>query len=230
MTLNGLNTVLDPRVSLYLLLRRQHKLIAITFVPYLAQESQRRYFMEHRHKLVQLLGEKYFSQSLVCKEIGEVLDARSWTERDEVEPVPRTSSKHAEYTEACHNNSCKTCTVHDLGYKRNRCRLCDRRMMNKIDPDALDAVSMLSDPGFVVQLVRVLLLCTRSFIVTKSFSLLPPTQTLSVSTSQSCKPDLDICHNCFLHLRRRSHSIVTWRPQCSTSSITLRTSRPCNNA
>jgi twinfilin-like protein len=217
-TLNGLSTLLSPRVPLYLILRRQNKLVAITFVPYLAQESQRTFFMEHRHRVVQLLGENNFSQSLICKEIGEVVDARSWTERDEAESPLRIPAKHVGYVEACNNDSCEECTVQDIGYRRNRCRLCDRRMMNKIDPDALDTLTSLRESGIIVQLVCITFLCMRPSI-TKSFSLLLLPRKHSVSTSRSHKRHPNMCQNCFPRLRHRSHSIVTRTPRCSTMAI-----------
>jgi twinfilin-like protein len=144
-SLNELLTILKPRTPLYLILRRNDSLVAITFAPYLAKDTHRAFFLDNRHSLVQQLGAEHFSQSLICKEIGEITDARSWTERDS-----NTSSD----TNACKDPACTSCTVQDIGYKRNKCRLCDRRMQNPIAPDALSALSTLSNPGALVQIVR----------------------------------------------------------------------------
>jgi twinfilin-like protein len=151
--LNDLNAVIDPRTPLYLLLRRNVRLFAITFVPYLAKESDRTALLKHRQDLVQLLGDKHFSHSLVCKEIGEITDARSWTERDGNESPVKLTPIHVGGTNSCDDESCKTCAMKDVGYKRNRCRLCDRRMKNKIAPDALEALQLLKNPGAIVQIV-----------------------------------------------------------------------------
>ncbi|KAH4403617.1 hypothetical protein HBI25_155470 [Parastagonospora nodorum] len=150
--LNELDAIIDPRTPLYLLLRRNEKLVAITFVPYLAKESERAILLEHRHYIVKTLGQEHFSQSLICKEVGEVTDARSWTERDEDDFSPEATSKHARDVDACDNVDCEICSLRDLGYKRNKCRLCDRRMKNKITPEALDALSSLKNTGAVVQI------------------------------------------------------------------------------
>ncbi|KAF2819429.1 hypothetical protein CC86DRAFT_398783 [Ophiobolus disseminans] len=149
--LNELDAVLSPRTPLYLLLRRNDSLTAITYVPYLAKEDQRSFFLEHRHDLVQRLEKEHFSQSLICKEIGEITDARSWQERDDND-ASNTASGITKNTKKCNDESCEGCAVEDLGYKRNKCRLCDRRMKNKITPEAQDALKTLVNPGAVVQL------------------------------------------------------------------------------
>jgi twinfilin-like protein len=210
-TLNGLSTLLSPRVPLYLILRRQSKLVAVTFVPYLAQESQRTFFMEHRHEVVQLLGQNRFSQSLICKEIGEVVDARSWTERDEAESPLHISAKNVGNTETRNSDSCKSRAVQELGYRRNKCRLCDRRMMNKIDPGALEALTSLRESGFIVQLVCMTLPYLPPYI-TESFSPLLLPRKHSVSTSRSHKHHPNMFRDCFQHLRHLLHSIVTQKP------------------
>jgi twinfilin-like protein len=152
--LNELNTVLNVRTPLYILLRRKDTLTAITFVPYLAKEKQRAFFLDHRHELVQNLGEEHFSQSLICKDMGEITDARSWTERDMNSPSNESVSKHPKDTEAYKDEECSICTVKDLGYKRNKCRLCDRRMKNTITPEALEALKTLVNLSTMVQIVR----------------------------------------------------------------------------
>jgi twinfilin-like protein len=154
--LNELDAVIDPRTPLYLFLRRNEKLAAVTFVPYLAKESERAIFLEHRHDLVKTLGQEHFSQSLICKEVGEVTDARSWTERDEHDASREARSKHVGNADACNDVDCKSCSLRDMGYKRNKCRLCDRRMKNKITPEALDALLSLKSTGDVVQMVSIL--------------------------------------------------------------------------
>ena len=151
--LNELDAILSPRTPLYLLLRRNDSLIAITYVPYLAKEDLRFFFLEHRHELVEKLGKEHFSQSLICKEIGEVTDARSWTERDNNEAL-NASPAYRKEEEGCKAGSCEACTIKDLGYKRNKCRLCDRRMKNPITSEALDALTTLTHPGAAVQIVR----------------------------------------------------------------------------
>jgi twinfilin-like protein len=151
--LNELSTVLNPRIALYILLRRNDTLTAITFVPYLAKDNQRGFFLDHRHELVQKLGKEHFSQSLICKEIGEITDVRSWTERDDNNASNETAADHPKDAEVCQDDACEACTVQDMGYKRNKCRLCDRRMQNKISPEALEALKGLSTPGTVVQIV-----------------------------------------------------------------------------
>ncbi|CAO2651675.1 Nn.00g042450.m01.CDS01 [Neocucurbitaria sp. VM-36] len=148
--LNELDNVLNPRVPLYLLLRRDDSLIAITYVPYLAKEEQRAVFLNHRQELVRQLGEKYFSMSLICKEIGEITDARSWEERDK---HMHDTCEQADNHEICEAPGTHT-GVRDVGYKQNKCRLCDRRMKNKITPEALDALKTLDQPGATVQIVR----------------------------------------------------------------------------
>jgi twinfilin-like protein len=156
-TLNKLETVINPWTSLYLLImRRKGSPIAITFVPYLTKETEREFFLAHRLELVQQLGEANFSQSLICKEVGEITDARSWHERDGRNGNSTLSVSTVELGQqerTCDNKDCKDIHVEDLGYRRNRCRLCDRRMKNRITPEALVALTMLSSPGAVVQIV-----------------------------------------------------------------------------
>lgn len=158
--LNELDAVIDPRTPLYLLLRRDEKLVAVTFVPYLAKEIERKFFLAHRHGLVEALGEEHISQSLICKEVGELTDARSWIERDENDFSLEVTSKHAGGVDVCNDVDCEGCSLKDIGYKRNKCRLCDRRMKNKITPEVLDALSSLKNSGAIVQIVSIIhILC-----------------------------------------------------------------------
>jgi twinfilin-like protein len=152
-TLNELEAVINPRTPLYLILRLKCSLIAITFVPYLAKEIERNLLLDYRQELVRQLGEANFSQSLICKEVGEITDARSWAERDENGTSGVSAVKHEKEEENCTKEDCKDCRIQDLGYKRNKCRLCDRRMKNKITLEALNALTTLSTPGAAVQIV-----------------------------------------------------------------------------
>jgi twinfilin-like protein len=162
MALNELSTVLNLRTALYIILRRTDTLVAITFVPYLAKDNQRDFFVDHRHELVQNLGKEHFSQSLICKEMGEITDVRSWTERDNDNSSNEPAINHPKDAEACQDDTCEVCTVQDLGYKCNKCRLCDRRMQNKISPEALDALKTLSAPSTVIQIVSLMILLSSS--------------------------------------------------------------------
>ncbi|KAF2027589.1 hypothetical protein EK21DRAFT_71505 [Setomelanomma holmii] len=152
--LNELDAVLSARTPMYLLLRRDDSLVAITYVPYLAKEAQRAFLLEHRHEFVRQFGEAHFSQSLICKEIGEITDARSWEERDSQMTGHDKASEGIASGESCKDGCCNKddSTIKDMGYKRNKCRLCDRRMKNKIAPDALSALKTLKEPGIVVQI------------------------------------------------------------------------------
>lgn len=143
-SLSQLDAVLDTRRPAYLLLRRGDSLIAITYVPYLAKESDKATLLEHRFDLVKQLGEAKFSMSLICKEIGEITDPRSWEERD----------KHIAGVENLEESG-----VEDLGHKKNACRLCDRRMKNQITPDAQEALKTLGTSEAAVQIVGLELLC-----------------------------------------------------------------------
>lgn len=140
-SLSILDDVLKPTVPLYLLLRRGKAISAITFLPYQADENQREQYLHYRHELVELLGGKNFETSFICKEVGEITDARSWVERDEHRS--RTGSSH-EASEA----------VKDAGYKKNKCRLCDRRMKNMITDESLEALKSLQTAGDYVQIVH----------------------------------------------------------------------------
>lgn len=152
--LNELDTVLSPRSPLYLILRRDDSLIAITFIPYLAKESERQTYLENRHELVRLIGENHISLSLICKEIGEITDVRSWVERDEKAKLDVSAAHGKDAGGDCQDLEHGENSVQDIGYKQNKCRLCDRRMKNAISPSALAALKSLSHPGATVQIVR----------------------------------------------------------------------------
>lgn len=147
--LNELDAVLNARNSIYLLLRRKTRMVAITYIPFQAEQRHREFLLKHRHELVRQLGEEYFSQSLICKESGEVTDARSWDERDVNE---ESHNRHIGAEDGCGRCEGED-GVKDLGYQRNKCRLCDRRMKNKITPEALKAFRTLDGPGALVQCV-----------------------------------------------------------------------------
>ncbi|KAH7067836.1 hypothetical protein FB567DRAFT_541805 [Paraphoma chrysanthemicola] len=150
--LNTLNDILDGRRCLYLFVRRPDSIVAITYVPFLAKDEHRSFFLKHRQQLVQQLGAEYFSLSLICKEAGEITDARSWHERMGEELECHGDKKVAVEGEICKDGGCESTAFKDLGYKRNKCRLCDRRMKNKITPEAVDALDILKLPGSLVQM------------------------------------------------------------------------------
>lgn len=144
--LNLLDDILDAKIPLYLLLRRGDSLSAITFVPFRAPVDECESYLHHRHDLVAAFGVEHIKTSLICKEIGEITDARSWVERDAFKNE----------TEA-EENTCKDSHDHDsktvdIGYKKNQCRLCDRRMKNKITDEALAALGKLKNEGHCVQI------------------------------------------------------------------------------
>lgn len=80
--LNQLENVLSPKQALYIILRRNDALVAITFVPHLASKESKAPLLERRVELVKRLGESDIHSSIICKEIGEITDVRSWNERD----------------------------------------------------------------------------------------------------------------------------------------------------
>ena len=226
--LNELDAAIGPRTPLYLLLRREEKLVAVTFVPYLAKESERAFFLEHRTQLVEVLGEEHFSQSLICKEIGAVTDARSWIERDENETSLDIASKHAGSGDRCDSAQCEGCSPKDIGYKRNKCRLCDRRMKNKITPEALDALSSLKNSGAIVQVVSILYYSCELIADISSLSTPPPTLSSSpCANPTSNRTPYPLSSPPLPHL---SHFIATQKPRRCTSSSTRPTLRTCNSA
>ncbi len=148
--LNLLEEYIDPNAALYVLLRRNNLVYAITFVPYQASEDQRTSYLNQRHRLVQALGEKHFVKSLICKEIGEITDARSWDERDKLQ----RESEKGEVDDVCDADRSEHPGLKNVGYTKNKCRLCDRRMKNKITPEARQALGSLETEGACVQIVR----------------------------------------------------------------------------
>jgi twinfilin-like protein len=145
--LNLLDNTLDPKIPLYLLLRRGDSVSAITFVPFRAPVDESELYLHHRHDLVASLGAEHFKMSLVCKEIGEITDARSWVERDVLKDETEAEEK------SCENSHDHDSKITDIGYKKNQCRLCDRRMKNKITDEALAALGKLRNEGNCVQIV-----------------------------------------------------------------------------
>jgi twinfilin-like protein len=162
-----LEDILSPTKSLYLLLRRGTSIFAITFAPYRAPQDERRAYLQYRNELVKLLGEDNFKMSMICKEAGEITDARSWAEReqhqgDNADPVQM---------DACDGSHEGTnVRIEDLGHKKNKCRLCDRRMKNKITDEAWAALRKLEDEGDLVQIVSVVRLPIWLFSLTTSVS------------------------------------------------------------
>lgn len=152
--LNVLNEVLDLTRSLYLLLRRNNSIFAITFIPYRAAQDEREAYLQYRPDLVKLLGEQHFETSLICKEIGEITDARSWIERQN-HREEQDATRHMYLRHDLKEQSGQI--VKDLGYRKNKCRLCDRRMKNQINDEASAALSKLEHEGDLVQIVRIAL-------------------------------------------------------------------------
>ncbi|KAF2996032.1 Twinfilin-1 [Curvularia kusanoi] len=146
--LNLLNDTLNHKTSLYLLLRRDDCLFAITFVPFMAPVAEREMYLKHRQEMAKLLGEGHFKTSLICKEPAEIMDARSWVERDG-HKEGNTSQEEISQCEDSHEHDSN---VSDIGYKKNKCRLCDRRMKNKITDEALAGLGKLGDEGDCVQI------------------------------------------------------------------------------
>lgn len=149
--LNQLDSVLGPRTVLHLILRHEGLFVAITFVPYAADVGDKTLLLDNRSLLVKSLGEQHFSSSIMCKEVGEVIDTRSWDERSG--QGHSWTDHYNEDVDAYGDLEHLDDTVHDLGHKKNKCRLCDRRMQNKIDDAALDALKSLTESGDCVQLV-----------------------------------------------------------------------------
>jgi twinfilin-like protein len=151
--LNELESNLDTSKPAYIVLRRGDSLTFITYVPYRAKEETRNTLLGRRHDVVQQLGGGYISCSIICKEIAEITDARSWAERDADATSPDTASTRCDDKGSC------SCTEHaekrmkDVGYKKNKCRLCYRRMKNRISPAALEALKLLQTQGVAVQIV-----------------------------------------------------------------------------
>ncbi|KAF2795092.1 hypothetical protein K505DRAFT_374155 [Melanomma pulvis-pyrius CBS 109.77] len=140
--LSRLGPIIEPKTPLYLILRRDNALSAITYIPHLAPAELKTLYLENRHELVQGLGESHFTASLICKEVAEVMDIRSWNERD------LYTSGCESYPEA----ELKGQAIKDLGHLKNKCRLCDRRMKNELEESASDALKKFSDSGDCIQI------------------------------------------------------------------------------
>lgn len=152
--------------SCYIIIRRDESLTFITYIPYRANKDERASLLEHRHECVRQLGEEHFIESIICKEIGEVTDSRSWEERDaEQQSQDAVIGPISEHT-AQESHEPGEDDLIDAGYRQNKCRLCDRRMKNEISPEALEALTQLHTPGVAVQIVF-------------SFPILPPVQSAS---------------------------------------------------
>lgn len=150
--LNQLESVINPGTALYLVLRHERSLVAITYIPYAANIDLKASLLDNRDALVKALGQEHFSSSIICKEIGEITDARSWDERSG--KGQSWVDGDIEYIDKCETTEDG---VLDLGHKKNKCRLCDRRMKNKIDDDALDALQNLTAGGDCIQLASALI-------------------------------------------------------------------------
>ncbi|KAH9866688.1 hypothetical protein J1614_008381 [Plenodomus biglobosus] len=207
---NSLEAHLSPSIALYIFLRRDNSLVAITFIPYLAPESQRQFFLDNRHEVVRQLGQESFTQSLICKEIGEVVDARAWIEREErinneVEACGATD-EHGSHQDAASG-------VHDIGYKKNKCRTCDRRMKNKISAEAMEALDSVATPGNLVQLVVCLLQLLwhntdRLQVVDMETESLALSSALTDVTPENVATLLPISHPSFTFYRHKVSSIL----------------------
>jgi twinfilin-like protein len=226
--LNELDAVLSPRTSLYLLLRRNDSLTAITYVPYLAKEEPRAFFIENRHELLRQLGVEHFAQSLICKEVGEFTDARSWAERDNNAASHIISNERTQDAQSCTEDGCIECKPKDLGYARNKCRLCDRRMKNAITPEALEALKILTNPGSLVQIVT-----PPPSSSTCTLTNIPSTSTPHQTSTFSTPPHPhhpQPSHPSYPPHPQHSHSTTTPPTNSPTSFSTPRTPRPCSSA
>jgi hypothetical protein len=159
--LNELDGILTPSSSYFIILRREESLTFITYVPYRAKADERTSILEYRHECVRQLGEEHFTASIICKEIGEITDVRSWEERDAEmrSQIAKSKSKSVSSCDTSKHVKHESGGMQEVGYKKkkSKCRLCDRRMKNKISIKALDALTKLDTHGTAVQIV--LLLC-----------------------------------------------------------------------
>lgn len=152
-SLNQLEGILTLKNSCYIIIRRDKSLVLVTYVPYRANDNERASLLEEKRACVRELGEELFFESIICKEVGEITDIRSWEERD--------AERHSEHVVADHTSDRRTHDVTgntqldklDARYKKNKCRLCDRRMKNKLSPEASEALRQLQTPGTAVQMV-----------------------------------------------------------------------------
>jgi twinfilin-like protein len=151
-----LESVINAHTPLFVIIRQNRSLSAITYIPYLADSKLKEQYLANRNLLVQSLGESLFSVSVICKDPGAILDARAWEERQSTYRFMDLHHGHdgdAEY-DSCEKDEPQQTSVIDLGYKKTKCRLCDRRMKNKLEEDGLSALRNLNGGGDCVQLVR----------------------------------------------------------------------------
>jgi twinfilin-like protein len=152
--LNRLDTILSPKHVIFLVVHHNDALIAVTYVPYLASAKSKNTLLEGRNKVIQELGQDNFAASIICKEMGEITDARSWDERDgQGQSWDDVNARAEQSIGAPEDSHAEHADVKDEGYKKTKCRLCDRCMKNKINDDALSALSSLSEDGACVQVV-----------------------------------------------------------------------------
>lgn len=152
-SLNQLEDVLSAVNSAYIILRREDMLTFVTHIPYRANENERAWFLENRQTCGRELYKNRFAASIICKEMGEVTDVRSWEERDAEQhsecAVTNHTSDHGIRAMSKHIQEISS----DARYKMTECRLCDRRMKNKISAEASVALTQLYVPGTAVQMV-----------------------------------------------------------------------------
>jgi twinfilin-like protein len=154
--LSKLEASITTKHPLYLIIRHNNPLTFITYIPYLAQPTSNRSYLNHRQTVLKTFGASNFTSSIICKEPGEITDERAWKERDG-DGQPFTSKPHDKNTNIEDGDSENQ--VQDQGHQKTKCRLCDRRMKNPITEDALVALKGLKDgkEGACVQLVRPLI-------------------------------------------------------------------------
>lgn len=129
--------MLHPEVSTYVIVRVDDALVLVTFAPWRALTAP--VFVQNRDRFKQWLGEDHFAFTMICKELSEVTDYRSWEERITLYKKSESEENKSESK--------------DIGYTRTKCRLCDQRMKNKISQAAVDAFQILGEHGALVQMV-----------------------------------------------------------------------------
>ena len=151
--LNELDGILTPVSSCYIIIRRDKSLTFVTYVPYRADKNERALLLDNRQECVRQLGEEHFITSVICKEIGEVTDGRSWEERNAKLQSQKAVVVHASEQKAHESHEHGQECLIDVGHEKNKCRLCDRRMKNKMSREAFEALAQLHTPGTAVQIV-----------------------------------------------------------------------------
>lgn len=144
--LSLLDPIVDTKNPLYLVVRDERSLVLITYIPYLANNDVKSSYVKVGQSLASVLGKDNFSLSVICKEPGDITDARAWEERDE-----RWS--HQEAAAACKSCAGDIGPMKELGHMKTKCRLCDRRMKNGITNEALEMLKKLDIEGSCAQLV-----------------------------------------------------------------------------